>query len=396
MDEKIFSGISSNTMFQYEGTGCKCVKDTINVALGEAPTVTLKAFPDPGIKLLFSYAPKVGLNITGIAGGVHEENILGKLLSLPKDDVDACKQFIEKYGFFFPLPKDEYTAIKGEDLLAITNRIKATVRLYNRINKKDYQGILIHLVYLLFTPETKVVISGTEFSTCLHKFSSLLQSYNLFPDLSTEPEVFARGTYSVEDSFIGQKNPVAIDFYNSVRSGTCNSILGGRDPWFKRITAMYVGCRDVDEETRNLIDFFFHFQTEVSAIKEVHYGSFVPYTKFDETALNDAYKNALIKLARIVVAEEINHNIRGIHPRYEGGKLTATWQVDTLLEALYFSIFYMRSGEMYKECENPNCKRDKFFLVEATRTNKRYCCEQCRNAASAKRHRNIKKSGSTV
>ncbi len=88
------------------------------------------------------------------------------------------------------------------------------------------------------------------------------------------------------------------------------------------------------------------------------------------------------------MAEEINHNIRGIHPKYNGGKLTATWQVDTLIEALYFSIFYMRNGEMYKECENPNCKRDKFFLVEATRTNKHYCCEQCRNAAGAQRYRN--------
>ena len=56
----------------------------------------------------------------------------------------------------------------------------------------------------------------------------------------------------------------------------------------------------------------------------------------------------------------------------------------------YFSIFYMRNGEMYKECENPNCKRDKFFLVEATRTNKHYCCEQCRNAAGAQRYRNRK------
>ena len=152
--------------------------------------------------------------------------------------------------------------------------------------------------------------------------------------------------------------------------------------------AMYMGCKDADEETRFLIDFFYHLQTEVSVIKEVNFGGFKSYTVFNEDVLDDSFKNALMKIARIVVAEEINYNIRGIHPKYNGGRLTATWQVDTLIEALYFSVFYMRNGEMYKECENPNCKRDKFFLVEATRTNKHYCCEQCRNAAGAQRYRN--------
>ncbi len=173
-----------------------------------------------------------------------------------------------------------------------------------------------------------------------------------------------------------------------MRSGYDTDLKGSKDPQFKNLMAMYVGCKDVDEETRLLIDFFYHFQTEVSVIKEVYFGGFKSYTTFSEDALNDSFKNALLKIARIVVADEINHNIRGIHPKYNGGKLTATWQVDTLIEALYFSIFYMRNGEMYKECENPNCKRDRFFLVEATRTNKHYCCKQCRNAAGAQRYRN--------
>ena len=152
---------------------------------------------------------------------------------------------------------------------------------------------------------------------------------------------------------------------------------------------MYTGCNDVGEETRTIIDFYYHFQTEISAIKDVKFSSVSTYSHIDEQNFSDEIKTALFKVARIVVATEINHNIRGIHPRYDGGKLTATWQVDTLIQAIYFSIFYMRAGvEIYKECENPNCKRDKFFLVDATRTNKHYCCEQCRNAAGAQRYRN--------
>ena len=100
-------------------------------------------------------------------------------------------------------------------------------------------------------------------------------------------------------------------------------------------------------------------------------------------------KNALLKIARIVISEEINHNIVGIHPKYEQDELAPTWQVSNLLQALYFSIFYMKPGvEIYKECKNPNCKRDKFFLVKATRTNKEYCCPQCSGAAATQRFRN--------
>lgn len=385
---EILSGISLNTMFQYEGYGCLCAKDTVNTSPDEAPKVTLKVCPNTSTYLLFSYAAKDGLNMTGVAGGSHDKNILGKLLALPNGDIDKHIDFIEKYGFLYPLPENEYTAVEASDLVSIINRIKSTIRLYSCINKKDYKGVLIHVVYLLFAPVTELRIGDAVFSTCSHCFKNLLDSYNLFPDLSREPEVVANGTYSVDDAFLGKKNPVDISFYNAVRSGSDTNLQGSKDPWFKNLMAMYMGCKDVDEDTRFLIDFFYHLQTEVSVIKEVHFGGFKSYTTFSEDALDDSFKNALLKIARIVVAEEINHNIRGIHPKYNGGKLTATWQVDTLIEALYFSIFYMRNGEIYKECENPNCKRDRFFLVESTRTNKHYCCEQCRNAAGAQRYRN--------
>ena len=151
---------------------------------------------------------------------------------------------------------------------------------------------------------------------------------------------------------------------------------------------MYVGCQEEDVSVRSIIDFFFHFQTEVSVFREVELRKVTPFKRFDESAITDEFQKTLLKVARIVLAEEINFNIAGIHPKYESGSLSASWQVDTLLEALYFSIFYMKAGvEIYKECENPHCKRDRFFLVEATRGNKKYCCQQCANAAAAQRYR---------
>ena len=257
MDEKI-SGISLKTMFQHEGYGCLCAKDTVNTSPDEAPIVTLKVCPDTSTRLLFSYAPKDGLNMTGVAGGMHEKNILGKLLALPNGDINKHIEFIEKYGFLYPLPENEYTAIEASDLIEIINRIKSTIRLYSCISKKDYKGVLINVIYLLFAPVTKLRIGNDVFSTCIHRFKSLLDSYNLFPDLSRDPEVAANGTHSVDDSFLGNKNTINISFYNAVRSGTDTNLQGSKDPLFKNLMAMYVGCKDVDEDTRFLIDFFYN------------------------------------------------------------------------------------------------------------------------------------------
>ena len=116
MDEKIF-GITLNTMFQHEGYGCLCAKDTVNTSPDETPTITLKVCPDTSKQLLFSYAPKDGLNMTGIAGGLYEKNILGKLLAIPKGDIDKHIEFIEKYGFLYPLPENEYTAVEASALM---------------------------------------------------------------------------------------------------------------------------------------------------------------------------------------------------------------------------------------------------------------------------------------
>jgi hypothetical protein len=384
------SGISITTMFKYEGYGCLCAVDTVNTSPNEDPSLTLKVCSDTNNRLLFSYAPKDGLNMTGVSGGLVEKNILGKLLSIPKDDLNRHIDFIKKYGFLYPLPENEYVAIEAHTLVEIINRIKATIRLYSCINKKNYHGILVHVIYLLFSTPIKFSIGDSSFSTCNHRFNDLLNSYRPFPDISRNPEVAAKGAYSVSDSFLGTEktNTVDISFYNAVRGSLETSLPGSKDPRFKNLMAAYVGCKDVDEDTRFLIDFFYHLQTEISVIKDVHYGGFKAYATFDENSLDDSFKDALLRIARIVVTDEINYNIRNIHPKYNGGKLEIIWQVDSLIEALYLSIFYMRNGEMYKECENPNCKRDKFFLVESTRTNKHYCCNQCRNAAGAQRFRN--------
>lgn len=45
-----------------------------------------------------------------------------------------------------------------------------------------------------------------------------------------------------------RKNAINIGFYNVVRSGSNTNLQGSKDPWFKNLMAMYMGCKDVDEE----------------------------------------------------------------------------------------------------------------------------------------------------
>lgn len=368
-----------NNMFECNSFACHCTKDIENVAPGQPPRTTLKLYADENQPLRFAYAPKYGLNQTGVAGGAIEKNILGKILALPDDDIDSCISFIEHFGFLLPVKNSEYESVDSEVLLKLINKIKATIHLMNAIaGNKNYKNILIMTAYLLYSNPIEISLSDYTYTSCCHKFTELIRSYNYFPDLNRNQEVFENGTYSVPDTLTGNNAPVDINFFNAVRSGSDTSLEGSNDPDFKNLVAMYTGLLSENDDLRIIIDFFYHYQTNVGIFKKTQYNRIRYYSTPNKDNFSDDMKAALLKIARIVISEEINHNIKGIHPKYNAEELAPTWQVNNLLQALYFSIFYMKPGiEIYKQCKNQNCKRDRFFLVEATRTNKEYCCIQC-------------------
>ena len=64
------------------------------------------------------------------------------------------------------------------------------------------------------------------------------------------------------------------------------------------------------------------------------------------------------------------------------------WSIDSLLSALYLSIFYLNpKQEIYKECEY--CGKP--FLMRTTASNKKYCSIECANKATQARFRAKKK-----
>jgi hypothetical protein len=388
------SDILLNSLFTFESYECRCMIDTENISPDEPARKILKLYADRNHPLHFAYSPKDGLDLTGPAGGSIERNILGKLLSLPNSDTDvSISQYVEffsQYGFLLPLNFDEYTATDFHTVLGLINHVKATVGLMNSIGRHDHKRMLLHVAYLLFTEPFSLTSDNEEYQTCLHPFSQCVNSYTPFPDSASDRIAQASGRFSINDSVTGKKEIVSIEFVNAVRSGAITDIAGSGSQWFKNIVAQYLQG-NTDENMKLMVDFFYHVFNEIGVFKSVEFAKITPFGEMNFENLSPSMTTALEKIARITIAEEINFNIRGIHPRYDGGRLTASWQINTLMEAVYFSVFYMKAGiQIYRECANPNCKHGKFFLVDATRTNKKYCCQQCANAAAAQRYRNRK------
>ena len=390
---KKLSEILMSSFFGCENLVCDCQKDIVNVAPGTDPQTTLKICGDVKQRLKFSYMPQKGLNLSGNAGGVIQPNVLSKLLAIKDGDIDSHIQFFQQFGFLVPISTVDYESVEAAQIMEFVNRIKATVRLMNAIaGQINYKNIVIMAAYLLFSDPIEIELSTGNLTSCPHLFSQYLREYNSFPDMNRNQEAFNTGKFSVNDSLIGGANTVEMTFFNAVRSGSgLTSLSGSNSQPFKHLVAMYTGLEDADADLRLLIDFFYHYQLQCGVIKEVSHNKLTYYSRTEGFELSEEMKAALVRIARIVVSAEINYYISTIRPAIAPETLEPEWQLDSLLEAIYFSIFYMKPGvEIYKECQNPSCKREVYFLVNATATNKKYCCPACANAAAQRRARERK------
>ena len=384
-----------NNFFEFENRGCICQKETIHSAPDEPPYHILKLCSVPQNPLYFSYSAQKGLNQSGNAGGIMSENILGQLLALPSDDLDSVIRFFEKYGFLLPISTEVYESIDEYSLFTIINRIKATIKLMGTIaGKRDYKNMLILTTYLLYSAPVTIKLSTGEYSTCFHPYQQILGQYSNMLEPGTSQEIYETGFFSVEDTITGGYNKVSSDDILGMQSGDgIFNLPGSREPHYSNLFALYTNYASDDVNLRTIIDFYYHYQTEVGIFKDVSINSLSYHAAPKRENFSDAMKESLLKIAQLVISKEINYHLKGISPQYEMSTLSPSWKLNSFIEALYFSVFYMKPGvELYKECENPTCKRDKYFLIKATATNKKYCCQACSNAAAQRRSRQNKLS----
>ena len=370
-------------LFTFESYGCYCDVDIIHESPEETRHV-IKAEALSSKPIKFAFQPKDGLvRISNKNGSVEESNILSSFISIKENDIDGYRKFFERNGFLFPIGKDKFEELDDESILLLMNKMKTTVELMSQISevdRKNYKKILCLTLSLLFAQPAVLNIAGKEYKTCDHKL--LNNEFKISNDITSKSfmKCDENRMFEVKDSIYGTFK-VHYDEYRHYDS------YEEVDDFEKALMHSYVNHEDAPHKERLLIEFLYHFYYGVGFIRtitadDIEFRS-CP-VKWD--AFDGKMKDALIEVAKIVIAEEINSNLDGVHAEYDSNVMEPRWKVDSLLSALYFSIFYMKPNiEITRQCANPTCGR--YFTVSRTSSKKKYCCDDCRNRALQNRYR---------
>lgn len=393
----------AGNMFIYENPRCDCRVSTNYTDSGET-VYSLQIKTIDGI-YKYAYAPIDGLvmidNKTGSI--VQKHKIIEDFLNMKIQDVNSIKEFIETYGFFMPIPNDgKYKGFYHTELAHIILHFRCLVQLMAAIEDDtvDYDRILQLIAYLLFAYPRKILLSEHDegICTCVHAFTNLWYKIDELPDLTSnmvgdfsyDPyEVY----YPISDSFTKKEERLlAIDYHQWVDdvdpSASYSSTI------FKaKIVKLY---RDgfTNEPTVNeryIIDFFYHLINIGIEIDDITGdGKIHKNNKLNNNAkFNEPFKTRLIDIAKLVIKEEFDFELYGIHPIYDIETMSPNWEIPNLFTSLYLALFYTKPDyEVYRKCANPNCNR--LFKVKTTNSRKKYHDASCQNAAAQMRHRKTK------
>lgn len=392
---EIVENFYENNIFCLNSFACDCVEDIQHTSPGMPPVRTYKLQARQDKPLLFSYIAKRGLARIAKNGTSEEDNILGSLIALPDKKESNLFGFFQRNGFLFPINSANYESVDATVLYELICRIKATVELMTIANeiKKNYQKILHLTLYLMLSKPVYVKTDSLSvpYETCHHHFVDILAKADSM-QLSWErrQEEFNKDTYTVADTIISPSYEFDINEYNDIVSGTSLSGTVSCTPLYKKIVRLYC-CYDGTPMERKIIDFLFHLNHDIGQVLTYDMQNGLTFKgAADFSNPIDSMKAGLLEIAWFVLGEEINANLGGIHPEYNVQTMAPSWKIDSLLSAVYFSIFYLKPDlELYRPCANPRCGR--YFLVRTTSTRTMYCSDECRNRVMQDRYRKRKR-----
>lgn len=364
-------------LFKFESCSCDCVEDIEHITPGEKPISKFKLQAIPTSPITFGYAAKDGLVRIAPNGTIEERNILGTLISLADKPTKELSSFLKSNGFLFPVSADAYENLDERSLYGIIERLKMTVELMTATNeiRKNYKEICDLTISLLFFKELIIKTDSMKesYTSCHHSYVDVLRNPPIQLSYSRQQEGFKGDTYNIIDSVYGTYN-LNINDYNDIMGGY-KSVPNFPKGFYQNVTSLFVNYENQDI-TKKISDFLFHFLYDMDGDSS---------KKF-----SNQMKTTLIEIAKFVIGEEINSNLDGIHPVYNSDTMVPSWNVDSLLCAAYFSIFYLKPNlELYRPCDNPRCGR--YFLVKTTSTRKRYCSKECCNRVTQDNYRKRKR-----
>ena len=393
MEQENFFSLG-NESFALTGYQCR-----FGIHANDDGSTSLTVGTEPTEQLHYAFNSENGLCITTPFGSIRTPDLLGKVVSLPDNDAKKILSFFETNGFLFPLPQNEDINLDLKPFVDVLYRIKATMLLQSLLGEieADYEKILHLTLYLLLSDRITLSLGDrAAYSSCNYRIHDLLNAPMLTVTNSNDSEEAAqKNSYTIMDSIYPPFFELNADEYGDIVSSEpfTYSYPGIKDSRYRKLASLYKNTHAETRNNRLIIEFLFHYMNTVGVIERIDYLTGIKY--YGEPAIgkfDDKLKKALLSVARIVLALEINYNVGKMRPYYSPIQLEGTWKAPSLLTALYFSIFYRNPGvKIYRKCANPSCHN--YFLVSVTNERKRYCCSECRNANNQRTHRlKVKKS----
>lgn len=343
-----------------------------------------------------------------------------------KDDPEKTRKnlfnFIKNYGFFFPITDDEY--IEYGKMICLIERFSILVDLIHEIslnldNDNYYQTILALVLKLLLSKPVEIKLQNYTYRSCVHNYYELINGpYHLKTDSS---RLGSWGTNSDDDKYGSYETKISNDELNEIFEGcfpeisekeneeTENSKEGEEKSDLEKIKAD-LNINDVNhvgslyyqnnalffnfENLENNIDDLkiivfmkLYFEQvgivkgcieEVADIENVTENcaadkrivTQLEYVgKPDLKKFTPKMKEALIIIAKKVICDEIEHNIKNIRPSFDLEK-GLSLRVNTLLEAMYYSLLLnYKQGQGYRRCTR--CYE--YFLMSLTDNKRKNC-----------------------
>jgi hypothetical protein len=343
-----------------------------------------------------------------------------------KDDPEKTRKnlftFIKNYGFFFPITDDEY--IEYGKMICLIERFSILVDLIHEIslnldNDNYYQTILALVLKLLLSKPVEIKLQNYTYRSCVHNYYDLINGpYHLktdssrlgswgtnsdddkygsyetkisndelneifeecFPEISEKENEEAENSKESEEksdlekikadlnindvnhvgSLYYQNNALFFNFENLKNNVDDLKIIVFMKLYFEQV-GIVKGCIEKVADIENVTE---NCAADKRIVTQLEYVGKPDLKKF-----TPKMKEALIIIAKKVICDEIEHNIKNIRPSFDLEK-GLSLRVNTLLEAMYYSLLLnYKQGQGYRRCTR--CYE--YFLMSLTDNKRKNC-----------------------
>lgn len=385
----------NNIAFIFSSNPSTVMVDVNNISIDKQEyKLKIAANEDNVIKFAYQYGEGL-IRIDNQVNTKRRSNILGEFIKIKFDDLYGYINFIQNHGFLFPIDSNELFSLDPKCLPLISKRLNATLDLLNIVNgeydKHEYEDERYHYkkmfelaLYIFIENEWNIEFKQKIYKSFEYPLQKLLLDgpYDAIRETVSKQEEVNKKSFTIKDSIVGEYE-LDSSFYRNLINGYDIS-----NDVYKAIVYIFANKQTSNEQENQIIDTIFHFYHDVGIISKIDYDTVNYIANPKWSNITNDLEDGILEFAKYVIKNEIDYGIINIRPVYNEYNMEPNWNVDSLLSAMYFSLFYLDSKkEMWKRCAYCNS----LFLVKRSSSNKIYCNEYCcRNSQQAKHRAKIK------